>query len=439
MLKKIVLHRKRKDMNKNNYFLLIAFIATIVCNSQTVNTLAGSSQGFLDGTGSTAKFDHPIGLATDSFGNIYVADAWNHKIRKITPAGVVITLAGSTQGFADGPGVAAKFNSPQGVATDASDNIYVADSSNNKIRKITPEGLVSTLAGSDLQGFADGTGASAQFNLPIGVATDISGNVYVADQFNNKIRKITQTGVVTTLAGSTQGFADGIGTAAQFNNPIGIATDMSGNVYVGDIVNYKIRKITPAGIVSTLAGSTQGFADGIGAAAQFYYPFGVATDATGNVYVADNNNNKIRKISPTGVVTTLAGSTPGFADGTGGTAQFFNPQGVATDAQGNIYISNFADFGNHNIRKITQQLSISQNDISSKIIIYPNPVATILNIQLDHSFVIDKINIIDLTGKVIISITYDTSSVNVEKIATGMYIIEAYFGEKKFQTKFIKL
>ena len=179
-------------MNKNNYFLLIAFIVTLVCNSQTVNTLAGSTQGFLDGTSSTAKFDHPFGLATDSFGNIYVADSWNHKIRKITPAGVVITLAGSTQGFADGLGTAAKFNFPQGVATDASDNIYVADSANNRIRKITPAGVVSTLAGSDLQGFADGIGTSAQFFLPIGVATDASSNVYVTDQFNNKIRKISQ-------------------------------------------------------------------------------------------------------------------------------------------------------------------------------------------------------------------------------------------------------
>lgn len=425
-------------MNKNNYFLLIAFIVTLVCNSQTVNTLAGSTQGFLDGTSSTAKFDHPFGLATDSFGNIYVADSWNHKIRKITPAGVVSTLAGSTQGFADGLGTAAKFNFPQGVATDASDNIYVADSGNNRIRKITPAGVVSTLAGSDLQGFADGIGTSAQFFLPIGVATDASSNVYVTDQFNNKIRKISQTGVVTTLAGSTQGFADGTGTAAQFNNPIGIATDISGNVYVGDVVNYKIRKITPSGIVSTLAGSTQGFADGTGTTAQFYYPVGIATDAAGNIYVADNNNNKIRKVSPTGVVTTLAGTTQGFADGTVATAQFSNPQGVATDAQGNIYISNFANFGNHNIRIITQQLGIIQNDISSKIIIYPNPATTLLTIQVENSFVIDKINIIDLTGKVIISKTYDTSSVSVEKIATGMYIIEAYFGEKKFQTKFIK-
>jgi sugar lactone lactonase YvrE len=426
-------------MNKNNYFLLIAFIATVVvCNSQTVTTLAGSTQGFLDGAGSTAKFDHPIGLATDSFGNIYVADAWNHKIRKITPAGVVITLAGSTQGFADGQGAATKFNYPQGVATDVSDNIYVADYGNNKIRKITPTGVVSTLAGSDLQGFADGIGASAQFCLPIGVATDASGNVYVADQCNNKIRKISQTGVVTTLAGSTQGFADGTGTAAQFNNPIGIATDISGNVYVGDIVNYKIRKITPAGEVSTLAGSTQGFLDGAGSTAKFDHPIGLATDSFGNIYVADQCNNKIRKISQTGVVTTLAGSTRGFADGTGATAQFSDPQGIATDAQGNMYISNFADFGNHNIRKITQQLGITQNDISSKIIIYPNPAITMLTIQLENSFVIDKINVIDLTGKVIITKTYDTTSVNVEKIATGMYIIEAYFGEKKFQTKFIK-
>ncbi|WP_205521234.1 putative Ig domain-containing protein, partial [Psychroflexus aurantiacus] len=315
-----------------------------------VSTLAGSTQGFADGTGGSALFNLPVRVAVDASGNVYVADYGNHRIRKITPAGVVSTLAGSTQGFADGTGGSAQFNLPVRVAVDASGNVYVADYGNHRIRTITPAGVVSTLAGST-QGFADGTGGSALFNLPVRVAVDASGNVYVADYGNHRIRKITPAGVVSTLAGSTHGFADGTGSSAQFNNPHGVAVDASGNVYVADYSNQRIRKITPAGVVSTLAGSgISGFADGTGSSAQFNDPFGVAVDASGNVYVADFNNHRIRKITPTGVVSTLAGSTQGFADGEGSSAQFRSPTGVAVDASGNVYVS---DRGNHRIRKIT--------------------------------------------------------------------------------------
>ncbi|MEK6152734.1 IPT/TIG domain-containing protein [Flavobacteriaceae bacterium 3-367] len=317
-----------------------------------VSTLAGGTQGFANGTGTSAQFSAPWAVAMDIDGNIYVADVGNHKIRKVTPSGTVSTLAGSTQGFADGTGENAQFNFIQGVAVDGEGNVYVADTGNHKIRKVTPSGVVSTLAGST-QGFADGTGGNAQFKSPEGVAVDANGNVYVADSFNNKIRKVTSNGSVSTLAGSTQGFADGMGTSAQFSIPSGVALGMEGDLYVADSFNNKIRKITPNGMVSTLAGSTQGFADGAGVNAQFDRPFGLTVDTEGNVYVADTNNYKIRKITPSGMVSTLAGgNTYGFEDGTGANAKFDDPLGIVVDAERNL---NVADKSNHRIRKITQE------------------------------------------------------------------------------------
>ena len=256
-----------------------------------------------DGTGSEAKFYNPRGVATDAFGNVYVADTSNHTIRKITPAGVVTTLAGTGSvkgsidaasfiGSADGTGAAARFNSPFGVATDASGNVYVADYANNTIRKITPAGVVTTLAGTvGSSRSADGTGSEARFGDPTGVTTDAGGNLYVADANNHTIRKITPAGVVTTLAGTagTSGSADGTGAAARFSNPNGVATDAGGNLYVADANNRTIRKITPTGVVTTLAGTagTRGSADGTGAAASFDFPSSVATDAIGNVYATE--------------------------------------------------------------------------------------------------------------------------------------------------------
>jgi len=325
-----------------------------------VTTLAGASGGgSTDGPGSLARFASPWDVAVDSAGNIFVADQTNDTIRKMRPDGTVSTFAGSAglEGSIDGTGNAARFNLPRGVTVDGSDNVYVADTFNHTIRKITPAGVVTTLAGSaGLAGSTDATGSAARFNNPSGVAADGAGNVYVADTNNSLIRKITAAGAVTTLAGlvGQQGSVDGTGSAARFSGPTDVAVDETGNVYVADQSNCTIRKITPAGEVTTVAGTPgiMGSTDGAAGSALFNYPWGVAIDASGNVYVADFANNTIRKITSTGVVTTLAGTagTSGATDGTGSTALFSSPSGVAVDGAGNVYV---ADETNSRIRKIS--------------------------------------------------------------------------------------
>ena len=323
-------------------------------NGGVVSTFAGSgSLGSANGTGTAASFWNPYGVGADSAGNVYVADTGNEIIREITPGGVVSTLAGSgSSGSVNATGTAASFFTPAGVAADSAGNVYVADTDNHMIRKITSGGVVSTLAGSGSAGSANGTGTAASFGLPEGVAVDFSGNVYVADANNQLIRKITSGGLVSTLAGSgSTGSANGTGTAASFYQPFGVAVDLSGNVYVADSINNLIRKITPGGVVSTLAGSgAQGSADGTGTAASFYSPWGVAVDPCGNVYVADSGYALIRKVTPAGVVSTLAGSGSwGFANGTGTGASFSHPSGVAVNSSGNVFV---VDTNNSMIRLI---------------------------------------------------------------------------------------
>ena len=327
----------------------------------SVTTLAGTPgvSGSADGSGAAAKFSNPSAITSDTTGNLFVADTNNTTIRKITAGGVVTTLAGTpgVAGSADGTGLAAQIRYPQGIAVDTAGNLFVADTGNFTIRKITPAGAVTTLAGTpSVSGSADGSGAAAQFNQPYGIAADTAGNLFLADTFNNTIRKITPAGAVTTLAGTpgVSGRADGSGAAAQFNRPFGITADTAGNLFLADTYNNTIRKITPAGAVTTLAGTpgVSGSADGSGLAAQFSYPQGIAADTAGNLFVADTGNFTIRKITPAGVVTTLAGTpvVKGSADGSGAAALFFNPIGIAADTAGNVFV---ADTYNHIIRKIT--------------------------------------------------------------------------------------
>lgn len=303
-------------------------------------------------------------IAVDTSGNLYVADNLGYPLYKIAPGGQVTALGDE---FATGGIIS-------GIAADALGNVYVVDSTKNTVRKISPKGVVTTLAGSSgVAGAADGTGTAATFSYPSAIAVDSLGNVYVADTQNGLIRKITPRGLVTTLAGGGRGTnvsgggVDGTGTAASFSGPVGVAVGPSGNVYVVDHDNQSIRKVSPEGVVTTLAGSkgVYGCQNGTGTSASFDGPFGIAVDPSENVYVADYGSNMIRKITPRGVVTTLAGALGkktnggwnnsevflgGSADGTGTQALFFQPYGVAADPSGNVYV---ADSGNDSIRKVS--------------------------------------------------------------------------------------
>jgi uncharacterized protein YjiK len=321
--------------------------AVVAISSPQVSTLAGSGvSGSADGLGTAASFNTPVFLASDASGNLYVSDLGNNMIRKITPAGGVSTLAD----------VSAGFNEPAGIAVDPSGNVYVAENENHRIRKITPAGVVSTVAGSDNgeQGNDNGNGTAARFSAPVGLTLDAAGNLYVSDNGNKQIRKITPAGEVSTFAGSgISGSTDGNGTSASFKSPVGIVIDASSNLYVADSRSNLIRKISPTGDVTTFAGSgAEGSTNGNGTLASFNAPVGIAIDASGNLYIADSENNLIRKINHAGDVTTLAGNgSLGADNGAAETASFGQPYGVALDASGNLYV---ADSYNNLIRKITQ-------------------------------------------------------------------------------------
>lgn len=324
-----------------------------------VTTFAGIlyAPGYQDGTGSAARFSGLNTIAIDAQGNLYVGEVT--RIRKITPGAVVTTLAGNAAfGWIDGSGTNARFGSITGIVTDDAGNLYVADSDNNAIRKVTPAGVVTTVtgAGPATGGYRDGANRTARFSVPSEIILGRDGNFYIADG-SHTIRKMTPDGVVSTFVGKPliAGSADGTGTNATFYGPSGLAMDNAGNLFVADAGNSIIRKVTPAGVVTTIAGRarTTGSTDGATNLARFYGPGGVAVDAAGTIYVADTGNYTIRKISG-GVVTTIAGAVGvwGTVDGTNNAANFKNPFRIICDGAGNLLVT---DYQGYRVRKVRPQ------------------------------------------------------------------------------------
>lgn len=326
----------------------------------TVSTLAGNiTAGATDGAGIAASFKSPSTLAMGSDGELYVGDWGNNLVRKINlSTAAVTTFAGKTSaGLVNGSLASALFYGTANIVFDKSGDLFIADEENNVIREITAGGNVVTLAGSGVAGLHDGAAITAQFNHPEGMVVDASGNLYVADGNNNAIRKVViATGVVTTYSGTgVAGFNNGNVATATYHSPYGLAMDARGNIYVADIVNNCIRKITVStGTVSTFAGSgTQGLTNGPAATATFYFPGGVTFDSKGNLFVSELRNNTIRKVSTDGTVSTFAGTgAQGATDGPAASTMFYQPLGMTFDGNGNLYVT---DEYNNEIRKISPQ------------------------------------------------------------------------------------
>jgi hypothetical protein len=350
-----------------------------VSTSGTITTVAGSGTYGFSGDGGPATdagLSSPYGVAVDAAGNLYIADAGNSRVRKVSTSGTITTVAGSgTYGFSGdgGPATNAALSSPQGVALDAAGNLYIADAHNSRVRKVSTSGTITTVAGNGTFGFSGdgGPATDAGLNSPVGVTVDAAGNLYIADSGNHRVRKVSTSGTITTVAGDgTFGFSGdgGPATNASLNIPYGVAVDAAGNLYIADPGNSRVREVAASvppllsGTISTVAGDgTQGFSGDGGPAtdAGLSGPYGVAVDAAGNLYIADPGDSRVRKVSTSGTITTVAGNgTTGFS-GDGGPATnagLSRPSGVAVDAAGNLYI---ADWGDSRVRKVSTSGTIT--------------------------------------------------------------------------------
>ncbi len=414
----------------------LAFIGSSI-NAQIINTIAGNGTSGSAGDNAAAtlaQLNYPSAVAVDAAGNVYIADASNNRIRKINTGGIISTIAGTGVAGYSGDGAAAtlaQLNSPFGVTVDVAGNVFIADASNNRVRKINTGGIISTIAGTGVLGYSgDGAAAAlAQLSYPYGVVVDAAGNVYISDNANHRIRKIDINGIISTIAGTGVAGYSGDGAAAtlaQLNYPSGIAVDAAGTVYIADYFNHCICKINTGGIISTYAGTGAPGYSGDGAAAtlaQLNYPSGVAVDAAGNLYIVDYLNSRTRQVNTGGIISTFAGTgVAGYSgDGAAATlAQVNRPLGLALDAAGTVYI---ADYNNHRIRTVSGAIGMDEPYIKNEVIIYPTPTNNYININ--SSSELNSIAIYNSLGEIVLQTkTKNTQEqIDVSKLPQGFYTI----------------
>lgn len=469
-----------------------------VNTSGIISTVAGNGTGGYNGDGiaaTSAELNSPSALAVDKAGNIYIADGMNARIRKVNVStGFITTIVGNGTGGYGGDGAAAtlaEINFPQGVAIDSLGNIYIADSFNNRIRKVNSSGTIITIAGNGTAGFSgdNGLATSAELNNPVGMCTGLNGYIYFSD--GNRVRRVSATdtiktvagnglsgkrkvnnsGIISTIVGTGIGGYNGDGisaTTAEINGPVGLYVDGSGDLYIADYGNNRIRKVNSGGIISTVAGNgTAGSTGNTGpaTAAELHNPTGVVLDASGNLYISDYTNIEIRKVNNSGIITVfgsggwgwgfaldaslnmyiaenasnyigkynssgifisyVAGTgTAGYSGdgGPGYLAEVNNPYGVALDASGNVYI---ADKFNNRIRKLSNS-SAGINELSEDCIVslYPNPNNGAFNITLQNLNSEHKIEIYDMLGELVYHATLDANriAINLRNEPNGIYL-----------------
>lgn len=435
---------------------LLLFIISSAHAQNYVTTYAGDgTNGYADGDTATCKFKSVFGICIDHSGNLYIADNSDHRIRKISVDGIVTTLAGTgVAGYLDGPGSIAKFNAPSDLCADDSGNIYVSDFENQYIRKISADGNVSTVAGNGIAGYADGNATAAEFNYPRGICIDAQRNLFIADSWNHRIRKIDVNGNVSTLAGysdtigvqSPGGYADGSDTTARFNVPCGMSIDSLGNLYLADAYNHRIRKISPSGFVTTVAGtgptgaSSGGFLDGDTSVARLNTPTEVFISKGGKIFIGDTYNNRIRLVS-NGTVSTVAGNgIQGYVDGIGTDASFAHPRGLVLDAEeSHVYV---CDGNNHVIRKISLGIStgISPVETNNSIFVFPNPGSGKIFFNSNSSA--ESFCVRDVFGRKILenslSCNHSHCCIDVSYLPDALYFISFFGnGEKIGSAKFM--
>jgi len=422
-------------------YLLVSFFISFaeMTNAQLITTVCGTGDpGYTGGDGvaaTLASIYHPWGVVTDAAGNLYIGDQGNNRIRKVSPSGIITTIAGNGYpGYSGdgGPATAAEINAPQGVVLDLAGNVYFADGYNNCVRKVDMSGVISTFAGTGALGYGgDGGPATASLiNNPHGIAIDNGGNIYIADYGNTRVRKVTTDGIIHTIAGNGYVGYSGDGgpaTAAEMDLVNDVAVDNHGNLFIADYNNNVIRRVDTSYTITTFAGTgAYGYSGdgGPATAAEMVGPGGICFDNYGSVYFGDVNNNVIRKINPDGVISTFAGTGTAGYSGDGGeatAATFYRPGVVTFDGGGNFYV---ADIANNRIRKIalpSTSVSVTHRNVA-EIIIFPNPASSIINIKGAFDF---SAQIIGEDGKIYKCIRNE-SPVDISELPVGDYILSIY-------------